>query len=77
MKNIHQAAQVIVNLPELPDLDGCGLCFLLKSYTGEIAYAQMRDFDPAGSRWPDYGQWTDQRLNFLCFLAITTPEDFE
>ena len=80
MKNIHEAAAMVLNLPELPGLKNSGLCYLLSRYVSDArsrSYRQIGAFMPGEDFLPYYGLWTDQRLNIICLLAITSPEDFE
>lgn len=79
MKNIHEAAAAVLALPELPDLKGNGLCYMLNRYTlYGSAYVAIGQFMETGvSCLPGCGLWTEQRLNIICLLAITSPKDFE
>jgi hypothetical protein len=72
--NIHEAARKVLEMEELPDLKGCGLCRLLSETGAYKAYDEMEEFLHG---WlPKNGVWTEQRLNVVCLLAITSPEDF-
>ncbi len=72
--NIHEAADEVLHEQTLPLLRQ-GLCFLFMQY-GANGYEEMIPFMGEAIRLPDYRAWTDQRLNIVILLAITTPEDF-
>lgn len=85
--NIHEAARRIINSTELPELRGPvenpyshGLCSALRQAGAENAYVEMANhMEGCGiesSYLPEQGVWTEQRLNILCLLACTEPEDF-
>jgi hypothetical protein len=79
--NIHQAANAVMHQLELPNIENVGLCSLLSEFTDVAAdaYYQMAAFTTAGGGFyylGPVGVWTDQRLNAVILLAITTPEDF-
>lgn len=71
--NIHEAAiEVLHDGPTLP----FGLCSLFTKYGATSGYEEMILFMGDRERLSKYGEWTDQRLNIVILLAITTPEDF-
>ena len=82
--NIHEAARAIINSPELPSImpEGYrhGLCSALRNAGAVNAYIEMenhmRGCGVGSSYLAEPGVWTEQRLNFLCLLACTDPEEF-
>jgi len=72
--NIHEAARKVLEMQELPDLQRCGLCLLFSEMGADKAYTEMLKFSP--EQPPKKGVWTEQRLNLVCLLAITSSEDF-
>lgn len=80
--NIHEAARAIINFSELPAISYYrGLCSALRRAGAENAYVEMANHmhgcGIASSYLPEQGVWTEQRLNMICLLACTEPEDFE
>lgn len=85
--NIHEAARAIINSPELPSILSVdrpvyrhGLCSALRQAGAVNAYVEMVNHLRGCDVWSSYlaepGVWTEQRLNFLCLLACTDPEEF-
>lgn len=83
--NIHQAARNLMAMPRLPSLKvngvpHLGLCFVLQEYGGCVeAHEAIANYGCTyiqGNYLPERGHWTEQRLNILCLLAITEPEDW-
>ena len=79
--NIHEAAIEVLhtdNDRDLPDLCHRGLCYLFREIgVGVNAYWEMARFTgDEQTKLGQYGHWTDERLNIVILLAITTPEDF-
>lgn len=83
--NIHDAARQILAMPALPELN-TGLCGAIPRAVGittrESKWTQLHcecgSFMPkTGDGYlPEPGVWTEQRLNAVCLLAVSDPEDF-
>ena len=76
-RTLHEAARKVMEMDELPDLRGNGLCYLFSRMGVKTAYPDMgRMGSCVEAYYPERGTWTEARLVMVCLLAETDEEDF-